>query len=197
MPFFQAHFATMFQPADEWLRRYDAGELCFDSSQESYGDVSWYLGEACVPEAYVRFRLERAPRGRRLRERPQREPSERHRRNAVSRPLFAGLSDDDWFASTRPRCSGRPRRRLRASAASRRRGPAPVHRTSRARRISGRRSRSTASASTLARAPGPCGPTTGSSTSAAAGGAWRASGCATSLPSRSGASTSFPRRSSC
>ena len=54
VPFFQTHFATMFQPTTAWLLRYDAGELCFDSSQESYGDVSSYLGEACVPEAWVR-----------------------------------------------------------------------------------------------------------------------------------------------
>jgi SAM-dependent methyltransferase len=56
LPFFQTHLPTMFQPTDEWLARYDAGEFCFDSSQESYGDISWYLGEACIPEAYVRAR---------------------------------------------------------------------------------------------------------------------------------------------
>ena len=54
LPFFQSHLPTMFQPTETWLERYDAGELCFDSSRDSYGDISWYLGETCIPEPYVR-----------------------------------------------------------------------------------------------------------------------------------------------
>ena len=33
--------------------RIDTGEFCFDTSVESYGDVSSYLGETCIPEQYV------------------------------------------------------------------------------------------------------------------------------------------------
>jgi SAM-dependent methyltransferase len=52
---FQTHLPTMFGGGtEEWLARYDRGEYCFDSSPEAYGEISYYLGETCIPETYVR-----------------------------------------------------------------------------------------------------------------------------------------------
>jgi SAM-dependent methyltransferase len=53
LPFFQNHLPTMFKETDYWLEAYDRGEFCFDTSVESYGAVSSYLGEACIPKGYV------------------------------------------------------------------------------------------------------------------------------------------------
>jgi SAM-dependent methyltransferase len=53
LPSFQNHLPTMFTDTDRWLAVYDNGGFCFDTSRESYGEVSSYLGEACIPEQYV------------------------------------------------------------------------------------------------------------------------------------------------
>jgi SAM-dependent methyltransferase len=53
LPFFQNHLPTMFKDTDHWLEAYDRGEFCFDTSVESYGAVSSYLGEACIPKQYL------------------------------------------------------------------------------------------------------------------------------------------------
>jgi SAM-dependent methyltransferase len=53
LPSFQSHLPTMFRDTERWLAAYDNGEFCFDTSRESYGDVSSYLGESCVPKQYV------------------------------------------------------------------------------------------------------------------------------------------------
>ena len=53
LPFFQTHLPTMFKDTERWLAAYDNGEFCFDTSRDSYGDVSSYLGETCIPKQYV------------------------------------------------------------------------------------------------------------------------------------------------
>jgi 2-polyprenyl-3-methyl-5-hydroxy-6-metoxy-1,4-benzoquinol methylase len=53
LPSFQTHLPTMFKDTARWLAAYDNGDFCFDTSVESYGTVSSYLGEACVPKEYV------------------------------------------------------------------------------------------------------------------------------------------------
>ncbi len=53
LPFFQQYLPTMFQNTEQWLADYDRGRFCFDTSVESYGAVSSYLGEACIPKGYV------------------------------------------------------------------------------------------------------------------------------------------------
>ena len=53
LPSFQNHLPTMFTDTDHWLAAYDNGEYCFDTSVESYGNVSSYLGETCIPKQYV------------------------------------------------------------------------------------------------------------------------------------------------
>lgn len=53
LPFYQQHLPTMFRDTKQWLAAYDSGQFCFDSSEESYGAISWYLGEACIPKGYV------------------------------------------------------------------------------------------------------------------------------------------------
>jgi Methylase involved in ubiquinone/menaquinone biosynthesis len=53
LPSFQTHLPTLFKDTERWLAAYDSGEFCFDTSRESYGDVSSYLGETCVPKQYV------------------------------------------------------------------------------------------------------------------------------------------------
>jgi SAM-dependent methyltransferase len=52
--FFEVGISDLFRDTDAWLERYDRGEFCFDSSEETYGSISWYLGETCIPEEYVR-----------------------------------------------------------------------------------------------------------------------------------------------
>jgi SAM-dependent methyltransferase len=53
LPSFQNHLPTMFRETEHWLAAYDNGEFCFDTSVESYGNVSSYLGETCIPKQYV------------------------------------------------------------------------------------------------------------------------------------------------
>ena len=53
LPSFQNHLPTMFNDTDHWLATYDNGGYCFDTSVESYGSVSSYLGETCIPKQYV------------------------------------------------------------------------------------------------------------------------------------------------
>ncbi len=53
LPFFQQHLPTMFADTKKWLANYDSGKFCFDSSKESYGEISYFLGEACIPQQYV------------------------------------------------------------------------------------------------------------------------------------------------
>jgi len=53
LPFFQQHLPTMFVNTAQALTDYDNGKFCFDSSIESYGDNSAFLGEACIPKGYV------------------------------------------------------------------------------------------------------------------------------------------------
>ena len=47
------HLPTMFRDTEHWLSLYDQGSFCFDSSPESYGAVSEWLGEACISRRYV------------------------------------------------------------------------------------------------------------------------------------------------
>ena len=53
LPFFQEHLPTMFVNTEQALADYDGGRFCFDSSAESYGAISSFLGEACIPKGYV------------------------------------------------------------------------------------------------------------------------------------------------
>jgi ubiquinone/menaquinone biosynthesis C-methylase UbiE len=53
LPFFQEYLPTMFQNTEQSLADYDSGRFCFDTSVESYGVVSSFLGEACIPKDYV------------------------------------------------------------------------------------------------------------------------------------------------
>jgi SAM-dependent methyltransferase len=53
VPPYEAHLATLFDPASHWLADYDAGRYCFQA-HEVYGDRADDFGEAAVPEAWVR-----------------------------------------------------------------------------------------------------------------------------------------------
>jgi SAM-dependent methyltransferase len=53
LPFFQKHLPTLFVDTEQVLADYDNGQFCFDSSVESYGDISSFLGEACISKGYV------------------------------------------------------------------------------------------------------------------------------------------------
>jgi SAM-dependent methyltransferase len=53
LPFFQKHLPTLFVNTEQVLADYDNARFCFDSSVESYGDISSFLGEACIPKGYV------------------------------------------------------------------------------------------------------------------------------------------------
>lgn len=47
------HLPTLFVDTDQFLSAYDQGRFCFDSTIESYGEMSSWAGEACVPKGYV------------------------------------------------------------------------------------------------------------------------------------------------
>jgi SAM-dependent methyltransferase len=50
--FWTTHLANIFVDTDRWLAHYDNGGFCWESAPE-YGDISYYLGEACIPKGYV------------------------------------------------------------------------------------------------------------------------------------------------
>jgi hypothetical protein len=43
----------LFVDTNECLSAYDQGRFCFDSTIESYGERSKWLGEACISKGYV------------------------------------------------------------------------------------------------------------------------------------------------
>jgi SAM-dependent methyltransferase len=50
--FWTTHLPKLFVDTERWLAHYDNGGFCWESAPE-YGEISYYLGEACIPKGYV------------------------------------------------------------------------------------------------------------------------------------------------
>lgn len=50
--FWTTHLGNIFLDTDRWLAHYDNGGFCWETAPE-YGNVSYYLGETCIPKGYV------------------------------------------------------------------------------------------------------------------------------------------------
>jgi SAM-dependent methyltransferase len=53
LPPWQIHLPNMFPDTKRVLENYDNGNFSFDTSKEVHGDISTWLGEACIPKEYV------------------------------------------------------------------------------------------------------------------------------------------------
>jgi SAM-dependent methyltransferase len=47
------HLPSLFPDTEHWLKVYDNGGFCFDTSREAYPYFSDWLGETCIPRGYV------------------------------------------------------------------------------------------------------------------------------------------------
>jgi SAM-dependent methyltransferase len=53
LPSFEDHLPSIFANTGQCLADYDSGKFCFDTSTDKYGNVSSFMGEACIPKDYV------------------------------------------------------------------------------------------------------------------------------------------------
>ncbi len=51
--FWTTHLPRIFVDTDVWLAHYKAGGFCYESDYAQYGEIAYYLGETCIPKAYV------------------------------------------------------------------------------------------------------------------------------------------------